>query len=42
MRQGDAEAHADEDKARRESVEVRNEADNAVYRTEKDALRERR
>src|SRR6187401_122874 len=31
----DAEAHADEDKARREEVETRNEADNAVYRTEK-------
>ena len=31
----DAEAHADEDKKRREEVEVRNEADNAVYRSEK-------
>jgi len=31
----DAEAHADEDKARREEIETRNEADNAVYRTEK-------
>jgi len=31
----DAEAHADEDKKRREEVEARNEADNAVYRTEK-------
>jgi molecular chaperone DnaK len=31
----DAEAHADEDKKRREEVESRNEADNAVYRTEK-------
>jgi molecular chaperone DnaK len=31
----DAEAHADEDKARREEVELRNEADNTVYRTEK-------
>ncbi|MEW6305662.1 MAG: molecular chaperone DnaK [Verrucomicrobiota bacterium] len=31
----DAEAHADEDKARREEVETRNEAENAVYRTEK-------
>ncbi len=31
----DAEAHADEDKARREEVETRNEADSAVYRTEK-------
>jgi len=31
----DAETHADEDKQRREEVETRNEADNAVYRTEK-------
>ena len=31
----DAEAHADEDKKRREEIEVRNEADNAVYRSEK-------
>jgi molecular chaperone DnaK len=31
----DAELHADEDKQRREEVETRNEADNAVYRTEK-------
>ncbi|HIW30627.1 MAG TPA: Hsp70 family protein, partial [Candidatus Luteococcus avicola] len=31
----DAEAHADEDKARRESVEMRNEADNLAFRTEK-------
>jgi len=31
----DAEAHADEDKARKEEVETRNEVDNAVYRTEK-------
>ena len=31
----DAEAHADEDKQRREEIETRNEADNAVYRTEK-------
>ena len=31
----DAEAHAEEDKARKEEVETRNEADNAVYRTEK-------
>ena len=31
----DAEAHADEDKKHREDVEVRNEADNAVYRSEK-------
>jgi molecular chaperone DnaK len=31
----DAEAHADEDKKRREDVETRNEADNAVYRNEK-------
>jgi molecular chaperone DnaK len=31
----EAEAHADEDKKRREEVEARNEADNAVYRSEK-------
>jgi molecular chaperone DnaK len=31
----DAEAHADEDKKRREEIETRNEADNTVYRTEK-------
>ena len=31
----DAEAHAEEDKARKEEVETRNEADNAVYRSEK-------
>jgi molecular chaperone DnaK len=31
----DAEAHAEEDKKRRESVELRNEADNLVFRTEK-------
>jgi molecular chaperone DnaK len=31
----DAEAHADEDKRHREEVEMRNEADNLVYRTEK-------
>ena len=31
----DAEAHADEDKKRREEIEHRNEADNAVYRSEK-------
>src|SRR5271165_4513336 len=31
----DAEAHADEDRKRREEIETRNEADNAVYRTEK-------
>jgi len=31
----DAESHAEEDKARREEVELRNEADNAVYRSEK-------
>ena len=30
-----AEAHADEDKAKREEIESRNEADNAVYRSEK-------
>ena len=34
MRQ-DAESHADEDKKRREEVEARNKADNAVYTTEK-------
>jgi molecular chaperone DnaK len=31
----DAEAHADEDKAKKEEVETRNEADGAVYRSEK-------
>ncbi|HTQ51809.1 MAG TPA: molecular chaperone DnaK [Candidatus Acidoferrales bacterium] len=31
----DAESHADEDKAKREEVETRNEADSAVYRSEK-------
>lgn len=31
----DAEAHADEDKKRREEAEVRNNADNLVYQTEK-------
>src|SRR5207247_3866528 len=31
----DAEAHADDDKKRREEIETRNEADNAVYRSEK-------
>jgi len=31
----DAEAHADEDKKRREELEVRNRADNMVYQTEK-------
>ncbi len=31
----DAELHADEDKQRREEIETRNEADNAVYRSEK-------
>ncbi len=31
----DAETHADEDRKRREEVELRNEADGAVYRTEK-------
>jgi len=31
----DAEAHAEEDKAHKEEVETRNEADNAVYRSEK-------
>ena len=31
----DAEAHADDDKKHREEIELRNEADNAVYRSEK-------
>ena len=31
----DAEAHAEEDKARREEAEVRNQADTLVYQTEK-------
>src|SRR6187551_2354821 len=31
----DAESHADEDRKHKEEVEVRNEADNAVYRSEK-------
>ena len=31
----DAEAHAEEDRQQRESVEARNEADNLIYRTEK-------
>ena len=31
----DAEAHADDDKKRREEIETRNEADNSVYRSEK-------
>lgn len=31
----DADAHAEEDKQKREEVETRNEADNAVYRSEK-------
>jgi molecular chaperone DnaK len=31
----DAEAHADEDKKRREEIEARNEADSSVYRSEK-------
>ena len=31
----DADAHAEDDKKQREEVEVRNEADNQVYRTEK-------
>jgi molecular chaperone DnaK len=31
----DAEAHAEEDQKRREEIETRNEADNAVYRSEK-------
>jgi molecular chaperone DnaK len=31
----DAESHAEEDQKRRQEVETRNEADNAIYRTEK-------
>src|SRR5690348_13127983 len=31
----DADAHAEEDKQRREEIETRNQADNAVYRSEK-------
>jgi len=31
----DAEAHAEEDRQQREAIETRNEADNAVYRSEK-------
>jgi molecular chaperone DnaK len=31
----DAEAHADEDRQRREEVEARNQADTVVYQTEK-------
>ena len=31
----DAESHAEDDKQRRDEIEVRNEADNAVYRSEK-------
>ena len=31
----DAESHAEDDKKQREEIEVRNEADNAVYRSEK-------
>jgi len=31
----DAEAHADEDKQKREEIETRNEADSAIYRSEK-------
>ena len=31
----DAEAHAEEDRQQREEIETRNEADNAVYRSEK-------
>jgi molecular chaperone DnaK len=31
----DAEAHAEEDKQKKEEIETRNEADNAVYRSEK-------
>ena len=33
----DAEAHAEDDKKRREEVEARNEADNHVYRSREDA-----
>lgn len=33
--QGDAEQHAEEDRRKKEEIEVRNEADNAVYRSEK-------
>ena len=33
--QRDAELHADEDKRKREEIEARNEADSAVYRSEK-------
>ncbi len=33
--QKDAELHAEEDRQQREAVEIRNEADNTVYRTEK-------
>ena len=33
--QRDAEQHAEEDKRKREEIEARNEADNAVYRSEK-------
>jgi molecular chaperone DnaK len=33
--QQDAEAHAEEDRKKREEIEARNEADNAVYRSEK-------
>jgi molecular chaperone DnaK len=35
QRRKDAELHADEDKKRREEIETRNQADNAVYRSEK-------
>ena len=38
----EAEAHAEEDRKRREGVELRNEADNLVFRTEKLISRERR
>ena len=34
-RRKDAEAHAEDDKKRRDEIEQRNEADNAVYRSEK-------
>jgi molecular chaperone DnaK len=35
QRRKDAELHADEDKKRRDEIETRNQADNAVYRSEK-------
>jgi len=38
----DAEAHEEDDRKQREQVEVRNEADSAVYRSEKNAQGQRR